>query len=73
MTNPTQPISDEALAEMRALANCDSRAGAPLGKALHNAVDVIENLRERLRVAEARLSESQLVAKILHEKAAGQE
>lgn len=49
----TDEHNPEAVARMRALADCDSRAGEPLGKALREAADMLEALAAKLAEAEA--------------------
>lgn len=43
----------DLIAELRALADCDSRAGEPLGKCMRRAADKIERLAEHVDYIEA--------------------
>ena len=45
----------DLIAELRALADCDSRAGEPLGKCMRRAADKIERLAEHVDYIERQL------------------
>ncbi len=43
-------MMDDLVERLRGLADCDARAGEPLGKCMREAADEIERLRRRLDV-----------------------
>jgi len=61
MTTPTPSALDALAAELRSLAGCDARAGAPLGKAMEEAADLIESLSDRLAASERMTQSAQRV------------
>lgn len=44
-------MTDDIVARLRVLADCDARSGEPLGKCMRKAADEIERLRAHLKVA----------------------
>ncbi len=49
---------DDLVERLRGLADCDARAGEPLGKCMREAADEIERLRRALgKIVETRVAE----------------